>query len=317
MLSFPRAEILQYLEDRKISYRSDVSNKSEEFTRNRIRILVMPLLRERFNPQVAEALLRLAEQARAVDAYLNQTSERLLESLVISHDDHQIVLHAQLLARKPRVLQAQVVRHALTRLGLGEQEMTHGHFEALINLAAGREGSKMLDLPGDVRASRRYARLVFERTSGHSADPRLADEMRVSTNGTTLLPNFSLELAADIFPADEETIAAHIRQQADRGQVAYEEWLDADRVHLPLVARSRRPGDRFLPLGMTGMKKLSDFFIDEKIDAVLRDRSVVLCDQLGPVWLVPFRIDHRVRLSRATRRILRLRARRMEKSQHP
>jgi tRNA(Ile)-lysidine synthase len=59
---------------------------------------------------------------------------------------------------------------------------------------------------------------------------------------------------------------------------------------------------------MTGVKKLSDFFIDEKIDAPRRERTVVLCDQLGPIWIVPFRIDHRVRLTRLTERVLKLNA---------
>ena len=59
---------------------------------------------------------------------------------------------------------------------------------------------------------------------------------------------------------------------------------------------------------MTGLKKLSDFFIDEKIDPRTRDRTVVLCDQLGPIWIVPIRIDQRVRLTRATQHILRLEA---------
>jgi tRNA(Ile)-lysidine synthase len=308
LLAFRRAQIMDYLTERGIESRVDATNHSSEFTRNRIRNIVLPLLREKFNPQVDEALLRLGEQARGADAYLSETSERLLESLVVSHDDRQLTLHADLLARKPQVMRAQVVRHALLRLGIGEQELTYGHLEAVANLAAGREGNKTLDLPGGFRVSRRYARLVFEAATGAPVEP-LADQMRVSMNGTTLLPAFGMEISAESIEANETLIDEHIRRQTGRGQANYEEWLDAAEVRPPLVARARKPGDRFLPLGMTGMKKLSDFFIDEKIDPALRDRSVVLCDQLGPIWLVPFRIDDRVRLHRGTQQILRLRAR--------
>jgi tRNA(Ile)-lysidine synthase len=133
--------------------------------------------------------------------------------------------------------------------------------------------------------------------------------MRVNIDGKTMLAARGLELTVGVLDVDASTIAAHIHQLAGRGQTSYEEWIDADKVHPPLIARSRRPGDRFFPLGMTAMKKLSDFFIDEKIDAALRERTVVLCDQLGPVWIVPFRIDDRVRLTEATRRVLRLQAR--------
>lgn len=312
LLPFRRAHIEQYLRERGLDARLDATNHSSEYTRNRIRNIVLPLLREKFNPQVDEALLRLAEQARGADAYLSETSERLFESLLVAHDSAQLTLHADLLARKPRVIRTQVIRHALLRLGMGEQDLSYGHLEAIAALAAGREGNKTLDLPGGYRASRRYARLVFESESAPLSDASV-EPMRVALNGTTPLPAFGIELSAEQMEADEETVNAHIHRQSGRGQAHYEEWLDAAAVHPPLVARLRQPGDRFLPLGMTGMKKLSDFFIDEKIDPALRDRAMVLCDQLGPIWLVPFRIDDRVRLHRGTKRILRLRARLMDR----
>jgi tRNA(Ile)-lysidine synthase len=311
LLPFRRAQIEAYLRKRGLESRVDASNHSPEFTRNRIRSMILPLLREKFNPHVDEALLRLAEQARGADAYLNETSERVFESLVVAHDSAQLTLQADLLTRKPRVMRTQVIRHALLRLGMGEQELTYGHLEAIVNLAAGREGNKTLNLPGGFRVSRRYARLVFETESARPVDAA-TEPMRVSLSGTTPLPTFSLEITAELIDADEEIITGHLHRQSGRGQAHYEEWLDAGAVHPPLVARARQPGDRFLPLGMTGMKKLSDFFIDEKIDPALRGRALVLCDQLGPIWLVPFRIDDRVRLHRGTERILRLRARPMD-----
>jgi len=311
MLGLRRAEIERYLADRQIAHRHDATNDSASYTRNRMRHEVLPLLRERFNPQVEDALIRLAEQARGLDAYLTETGERMLESLVIEHNDRELVLHSPPLTRKPRVIQTQLIRRAILRMGIGEGELTYGHLGAVADLAVGHEGTKALDLPGGLRVSRRYDRLVFERSSGERIDTGGRGEIRVATHGTTVLPAHGLELTVDTVPGDGATIAAHIHQLSGRGRASYEEWVDAEKVHPPLTARSRRPGDRFFPLGMTGMKKLSDFFIDEKIDAKLRERTVVLCDQLGPIWVVPFRIDERVRLTRATRRILRLRARGM------
>ena len=57
---------------------------------------------------------------------------------------------------------------------------------------------------------------------------------------------------------------------------------------------------------MDGMKKLSDFFIDEKVDPMERARTGVLCDQAGPIWIIPLRIDERVKLRPTTTRALRL-----------
>ena len=309
MLDFWRSEIDAYLQQEGIAYREDATNAGTAYTRNRIRHELLPLLREQFNPQVSEALIRLAEQARGLHAYLAETCERMLDALVIERNDRQFVLHCPPLVRKPRVIQTELIRRAILGMGVPEGELTYAHLSAVADLAAGSEGSKTLHLPAGLRVSRRYSRLVFE-----SAEPAAAlgpepMDIRVSAEGVTSLPGFGLEITAQRVPADEATILDHLGCSADRKTFSFEEWLDADAVRPPLVARSRRPGDRFLPLGMTDMKKISDFLIDEKIDADRRERVVLLCDQLGPIWVVPLRIDERVRLKRATRNILRLQAR--------
>lgn len=306
MLGMGREEIEAYAREQNIEYRTDVSNASADFTRNRIRHALMPLLREQFNPQVTEALLRLADQAKGLDSYLTETGERLLESLVIEEDAGQVVLHGPALARKARVLQTHVIREAILRLGVGERDLTYAHLNAVADLAAEHEGSKSIDLPGGLRAARRYDRLVLHRP-GRKRSPS-SDRVPVPMDGTTALPGLGLQITAEILPADEVDINAYIKNRANRGQEVNEEWLDADQIHPPLTARSRRPGDRFLPLGMTGVKKLSDFFIDEKVDPLRREQTILLCDQLGPIWIVPFRIDHRVRLTRVTKRVLKLKA---------
>jgi len=317
MLAFRRAEIEAYLQERNIASRCDATNESQIFTRNRIRHELLPLLRERFNPSVDDALMRLAEQARELNDYLVETAERMLESLVIEQTDRQLVLHSPSLARKALVIQMQLIRQAILRMGFGEAELTYGHVKAVAALASSQEGTKELHLPAGLRVSRRYARLVFELAGeALASDTPLdfnrmsaASEIQVAMAGPTLLHAFGLEMDVKVIPADRDTIDAHISRPPRRGQRSYEEWLDADQVCPPLIARSRRPGDRFFPLGMGGMKKLSDYFIDEKIDADQRDRAVILCDRLGPIWIVPFRIDERVRLTRGTERILRVIAR--------
>ena len=82
LLMMRRAEIENYLKARGVEYRQDSSNLSPSHTRNRIRNEVLPLLRDRFNPQIEEALVRLAEQARSVNAYLVETCERTLDAFV-------------------------------------------------------------------------------------------------------------------------------------------------------------------------------------------------------------------------------------------
>jgi len=318
LLGFSRAEIEEYLRDRGIGFCHDITNDSNAFTRNRIRNEILPLLREKFNPQVSEALLRLAGQARGLDEYLREVSERALESLIIEHDSRHLVLHCPSLIQKPRVIRMELVRQAVLRMGIGERNLSYGHLSTVVDLAGQEVGGKGVDLPEGLHVSRRYSRLVFERSGGREPKALPGSEVRVSMDGTTLLPHSNIELSLEVVLAGERLIADHLDRLKARisGKYSYEEWVDADKVHPPLIARLRRPGDRFFPLGMSGMKKLSDFFIVEKIDADCRERSVVLCDQLGPIWIVPLRIDERVRLTRVTKRVLRLQARQIGACEH-
>jgi tRNA(Ile)-lysidine synthase len=308
LLCFRRADILSYLESIGVIYRQDTTNASAAYTRNRIRHEILPLLRDRLNPQVEDAILRLAEQASGLDAYLVETAERMLESLIVESSEDQLVLHSPSLARKPRVIQNQLVRQAILRMGVGERDLTYSHINLIVDLASEAAGTKSLDLPGQLHVSRKYTRLVFQRepTQRPTAVPA---EIALHIGTPALLEVASMELTVEEIHPDAAQIEQHIHELANRPPASLVEWIDADEVHPPLLARLRRPGDRFLPLGMGGMKKIADFMIDEKIAVDDRDRTVLVCDRLGPIWVVPWRICHRVRLTERTKRVLQLRAR--------
>jgi tRNA(Ile)-lysidine synthase len=88
-----------------------------------------------------------------------------------------------------------------------------------------------------------------------------------------------------------------------------QEWtayLDADKIQYPLILRNFRPGDRFVPLGMAGHKKIKDFFIDLKIPSQMRAMTPILVNQDTPVWVCGHRLDDRFKVTSETRRILKV-----------
>lgn len=92
------------------------------------------------------------------------------------------------------------------------------------------------------------------------------------------------------------------------GQRRMSEQFDAAMLGARLIIRTRRSGDRFQPLGMTGQKKLQDFFVDEKVSPAERDRVPLLCDSEGRIaWVVGYRMAEPFKVTNQTRRILRVR----------
>lgn len=300
LLRHTRAEITTYLADSGIAYREDRSNQSTEPMRNRIRNKILPILASEVNPQVREALVRLGEQARWVDEYLQETVHRTFETLIISRTDQTLFLNAQAVARKSRIVQTELVRLAYRSFGLGEQDLGFSHMAAVLRLIADSGSGKQLKFPGGMTIEKRYHQLIF---SLPSDEPRetISPEIAVHLPGKTTLPIRRLVIECEVRDVSGSQIDG-LRRQASR----MEEYIDLDAVHPPLVVRTRRAGERFIPLGAPGSKKLSDFLIDLKVDPKERERVAVLCDQLGPIWIIGFRIDDRVKLTALTRRALHL-----------
>ncbi len=322
LLRRDRQSILAYLSSAGVPYREDRTNDdSSRATRNRIRNVLLPLLEAEINPQVRDALLRLGVQARWLADYFTETAARTFETLVISRTDQELVLNAAALNRKPRIIQAEVIRRAVVAFELGEQDLGFAQMVAVLDLVSDPASGKEAHLPGGMNVTKRYDRLVF---SLPTDEPResIATEIAVHVPGRTVLPVRRLEINCTSVDLDSPTLALWRERQhavsdspaaatGGRGSVD-EEWVDLDRVHQPLVVRTRSPGDRFWPLGAPGSKKLSEFLSDAKVDPDERGRVAVLCDRLGPIWVIGHRIDERVKLTPGSRRALQLRARRVE-----
>jgi tRNA(Ile)-lysidine synthase len=302
LLRRTRATILQYLSDEGIAYREDRSNDANEAMRNRIRNLVLPQIETQINPQVRDALARLGEQAAWLEEFLRETVQKTFETLIISHTDQFITLNAEAMARKSRIVQTELVRLAYRTFGLGEQDLSFGHLVGVVDLMGDSGSGKQVKLPGGMTVEKRYHELVF---SLPTDEPRelIAAEIAVHLPGRTILPIRKLAIDCAI---EEVCMDVLERRRSTGGR--YLEFVDLDAVHPPLVIRKRRPGDRFFPLGAPGSKKVSDFLIDRKVKPLERNNIAVLCDQLGPIWIVGHRIDDRVKLTSMTRKVLKLSA---------
>jgi len=300
LLGFRHSELVAFLAAEGIAYRLDRTNLDVRQTRSRIRTQILPRLAAELNPQVVEALVRLGEQARWVQEYLSDTASRLFETLLIHRDEEALVLNAETLSRKHRAVQLELIRQAIAGFQLGEGAITYKHLLAVAELLDAACSGKRVQLPCGLIATQRYGRLILQLRPALPTRPALP-EVTLRVPGQTSVPAAGVRIAARV-QALEYPMLAEWKQHRS----VWQQWLDHDRVHLPLTVRSPRPGDRFHPLGAPGSKTLADFFTDAKVAPARRAEALVVCDRLGPIWVVPFRIDDRVKLTPSTRRVLEL-----------
>jgi tRNA(Ile)-lysidine synthase len=161
LLCVTRKEILAYLESGGMAYRTDATNADRDLTRNRIRGELLPELARDYNPRVRAALVRLAEQAGGAYAFIDATAIKTLAAVTVRADAGEVVLNAEALARKDRMVQAEVFRRVLGRFDCGEQRLAFSHLDAVITLMANGVDGRAVSLPYGITARLMGSLLVF------------------------------------------------------------------------------------------------------------------------------------------------------------
>lgn len=290
LLGVTRGEIERYCQRQGLEPIHDRSNLSTAYTRNRIRLELIPCLEKNFNPRLRQSLAGLASLIRADRAYLLAAARRGF-ARVARRDDDTLTLDPAALAALPRALRGRVAYRALREFIPGPR-VGRRQVEQLLHLAGGRGPARRISLPGGLQACRSYGRLLLspERPAGGRA---LAD-MPLQVPGRTALPGGKLAIRAHLCRPGELDWPPSRRYA----------YLDYDTLPGPLWLRSRWPGARFHPQGAPGSKKLKDFLIDQKVPRRCRDNLPLVVAGEEVIWVVGRRIAHPHRVTAGTARVL-------------
>ena len=277
-----RREILEYATQHQIPFREDSSNRSTKHLRNKIRLGLVPRIREinaKFTSLMQRNIDRLTDTQRFVDASIAQIRRAVVEQegeISTIHVDrideaypHHFVIYELLNSAygfKGDVIDS--LCHALDE-GLSGRRFYAPHHVAYIDRGRIQVAPISEEDPCEVAVER---------------------EMMRAYCGSSVL-HFEY---CDIDTLKDFGVPAEMAQ------------VDADRLHFPLTIRRWREGDWFVPFGMTGRRKVGDFLIDQKVSMAEKERQFVLLSGEDIVWVIGRRIDDRYRLTRSTENVLRI-----------
>ncbi|MFH1687439.1 MAG: tRNA lysidine(34) synthetase TilS [bacterium] len=282
-------EILDYLKSLKAPYCLDNSNRDCRFRRNFIRNRLLPLLRNRINPEVDQALLNAADILAEEEVPLAQFFERAKGNAVRVTPGGKIELDMGAFASYDRWLRSRLLRYCIATVS-GGQAASRQTVERLSGWIDTTKRS--LSIPGKVQVERIDGKLVFNTDAPTAYEAALTRGRWLPLQRPTMKLRWSCP----------RTRPGRAELGADPNRV----WLDRDRVSPPLTVRNYRPGDRWRPLGMTGAKKVARYLIDKKVPMVYRDEIPVVCDQEGIVWLVGYEIADRVKIDPSTKEVIKI-----------
>jgi tRNA(Ile)-lysidine synthase len=293
LIELPREQVLSYLASRDLDFMEDSSNRDPRFLRNRMRETLFPVLKS-FQPRVIEILGHTADVLREDEAWLAEQARDWVKGASLSADEGEVRLPASAMAALPPALMNRVIRYAIALVKGGLWGISSRHVASVRGLAMSRKASAKINLPGEVTARRVYGQLILSRVREQGTDQFC---YRLEGPGTYRLARLGCVFRLQELEGQGNLVTPPSANTA---------FFDAEKIDYPLVIRNVRPGDRFVPHGMAGRKKLQDFFIDRKIPREMRSRLPLLVQGEAVIWVCGHRTDDRFRVHPATRRILRV-----------
>jgi tRNA(Ile)-lysidine synthase len=277
LLFATREEITGYSAVNNIIYREDKSNSDTKYIRNKIRHLVIPVLKE-INPSIEATLNESAERFSGINEILSEFIQNL--RVKVSEQSEGIVtFNVNLL--KQHLSNKTIVYELFKPFGISNVQLND--FLKVIN---GKTGGQIFTETHRIIKNRKEIIVSHE-------DKRIDPIYNISGPA-------DLKKVPGIEYSDYEDITDKFEILTDPSSAC----IDSDKIIFPLVIRKWYAGDYFYPIGMKHKKKLSDYFIDRKYSILDKENKLILESDGKIVWIIGDRIDNRFKITRLTKRAL-------------
>jgi tRNA(Ile)-lysidine synthase len=274
LLCVSKREILQYAEEKSLPYMTDSSNLQEEYVRNKIRWTLIPLLQSihpSFNASMLRTMENLSEAAKIYDGYIAEAKEKVFHPV-----EKTIDIPALQALSSPESILFEILKD----YGFGPDRI---HDVA----------SAMKSQPGKEFYSSEY--LLIKDRRQFFLLPREQKEnknvYKINKNVKEIHSPLSIHF---IF----ENISENFEIIKDKKIACF----DADKLQFPLQLKKWERGDRFVPFGMSGFQKLSDYFNNQKFSKPQKKSAWLLCSGNDIIWIVGYQIDNRYRINKETKK---------------
>jgi len=280
MLFTNHAEIIDYCKRSSIAYRTDSSNLDSVYKRNLIRHQILPLL-EKVNPAFRKNALRTIENLHETSQLFQQRLGEI-KAAIYSEDEQGAMIHIEKLLNQTPL--RTILFELIHPFGFQSEQI-----QDIIDSLNKESGRKFF--------SDKY-RLVKDREFLFISlfKPKQEAVFYIEEDCNNI--SFPIQLTIEKLERTPEFRFSILPNVVD---------LDRDQLIFPLILRHWHEGEYFQPLGMTGLKKLSDFFIDEKYSIPDKENAWILSSGNQLVWIVGKRIDNRFKITNQTKNIIRLR----------
>ena len=269
LIDIKRCDIEDYLHKNNLPYVEDETNFEEIYTRNKIRLSLIPKLSE-LNPNIIDALLRLSENASDASDFIEELVEENYNKCI---KDYYFIVEE--MKELNKFLACEIIKSYLAKNFYSENILSRENILGIYDLILGESG-RVINLGSKISARKSYDKVFVEDEKSESVKREAS--LKLGNNYTDF---------GQIFISKDGSNS--------KGDF-FIKTIDCDKIKGKLYIRTRERGDRFKPLGMKNNKKLKDYFIDRKVDRLKRDKIGLICDEEKIIYIMGMDISEDVKI---------------------
>lgn len=294
LLCADRSEIETYLREKDVAWRTDETNLTDEYTRNKIRNQILPYVEEHINPSAGQHIQETAGLLKDISDYLDRQGEEAFDRCARVSCQLVCSIHEASFRELDIVIQREVIRRAIGVTAGQLKDVDKEHVE-MVRVLMDKHVGRRCHLPYQLQAVRTYEGISIKKETQEVSERAEAICIDVKAPGKYPLPGPEMEIELSIKEAiQNEEIPIN----------RYTKWFDYDRIKNGLTVRTRENGD-FITLDSQGHRKLlKRWMIDEKIPREEREQMLLLADGNHILWIMGYRISDYYKVSDMTKNVL-------------
>lgn len=292
ILDIERSEIEAYCEKYELNPRIDKTNLESIYTRNKIRLELIPYMKDNFNPNVIESIVRMTNSLKSDSDYIDVEAERSFKEVSTLKED-SVEISLPKYSNLHNAIKVRILRSAIKHIIGDTNFVDQKHIEDIIELECESKLNKMLNLPRGIFAYRRKNIIIL--TTKEIVSEEIDFCYNIPSNGFIKIKELNL-----VLETQKMSIDRYKSIKLDKTSKGF----DFDKIKGGIVVRSRKQGDKIKLAG--GSKKVKDLFIDLKIPREDRCKVPVITDDEGILCVGDYKTSENYKIDSETKEVLKI-----------
>lgn len=294
ILCLNRSEIERYCEENNLNPRIDASNYERVYSRNKVRLDILPYMKENFNKDIIDTLNRMALILQKDNEFIEEYSKKCY-NIYCENYEGKLKVSRELFENEMESIITRVIIRAFKEISNCHQNFEMKHIYEIVNLSKKGTG-KRVNLTNKIICENLYGDIIFK--GDYDNEENKNSKIILNKN------NISNNVIFDNYIVNFEVISNKNKVEFSKNNLI--KLFDYDNIEKEIVIRYRKDGDRITPLGMNGSKKLKDVFINLKVPREKRDTIPILCFDDKISWIVGYKTSQESRITTDTKNILKI-----------